>query len=148
MKVQDSITIEATRTRVFEVFRDLDNAAANISGITKIEILEGPGQLSTGTKWRETRKMFGQEATEVMWVTGFDQDASYVVEAESRGTHYRSEYLFTSEGSGTRVDMTFEGRPISFGARVFDVIGVLFLGATKKALHKDLVELKQVCEAA
>jgi len=45
------------------------------------------------------------------------------------------------------VDMTFEGRPISLGARLVSVIGVLFAGAAKKALHQDLVNLKRVCEA-
>ena len=146
MKIQDSIGINADRARVFEVFGDLDHAAANISAITKLEVLAGPAQLNMGTRWRETRKMFGQEATEEMWVTGYEQDASYVVEAESRGTHYRSEYRFTPEGSGTRVVMTFEGTPISFGARLGSVIGALFAGAAKKALHQDLVDLKRVCE--
>ncbi|WP_157155617.1 SRPBCC family protein [Diaminobutyricimonas sp. LJ205] len=148
MKIQDSISINADRARVFKVFCDLENAAANIGGITKIEVLAGPAQLNLGTKWRETRTMFGREATEEMWVTGYEQDASYVAEAESRGTHYRSEYRFTSEGSGTRVDLRFEGTPLTFGARITGVIGALFAGAAKKALHQDLVDLKRACEAA
>ena len=148
MKIQDSISINADRARVFEVFRDLDNAAANIGGITKLEVLAGPAQLDVGTRWRETRRMFGQEATEEMWITAFEQDVSYAAEAESRGTHYRSEYRFTPEGGGTRVDMTFEGKPLSMGARLASMIGGLFAGAANKALHQDLVDLKRVCEAA
>ena len=148
MKIQDSISINADRARVFQVFCDLENAPANIGGITKLEVLAGPAQLNLGTRWRETRKMFGQEATEEMWVTAFEQDTSYVVEAESRGTHYRSEYRFTPDGSGTSVLMTFEGTPVSFGARVAGVIGGLFVGTAKKALHQDLVDLKRACEAA
>ena len=147
MKIQDSISINADRARVFEVFCDLENAAANIGAITKLEVLAGPAQLNLGTRWRETRTMFGQEATEEMWVTEYEEGASYVAEAESRGTRYRSEYRFISEGSGTRVDMTFEGRPVSLGARLAGVIGVLFVGTAKKALHQDLVDLKRVCEA-
>ncbi|WP_167045171.1 SRPBCC family protein [Salinibacterium sp. ZJ454] len=147
MKIQDSINIDADRALVFEVFCDLENAAANIGAITKLEVLAGPAQLNVGTRWRETRTMFGTEATEEMWVTGYEQDASYVSEAESRGTHYRSEYRFTAEGSGTRVDMTFEGIPISMGARAASIIGALFAGAAKKALHQDLVDLKRVCES-
>jgi hypothetical protein len=77
MKVQDSISINADRARVFEVFCDLENAAANIGAITKLEVLAGPAQLNLGTRWRETRTMFGQQATEEMWVTGYEQDASY-----------------------------------------------------------------------
>jgi hypothetical protein len=148
VKIQDSISINADRKRVFEVFSNLDDATANIDAITKVEVLAGPAQLNLGTKWRETRTMFGREATEEMWVTGYERDVSYVAEAESRGTHYRSEYRFTPEGSGTRVDMTFEGTPLSFGARLAGVLGALFSGAAKKALHQDLVDLKRVCEAA
>ncbi|WP_168627213.1 SRPBCC family protein [Cryobacterium sp. BB307] len=148
MKTQDSISINANRARVFGVFCDLENAAANIGAITKVEVLTGASQLNVGTKWRETRTMFGKEATEEMWVTAYEQDVSYVAEAESRGAHYRTEYRFTPEGSGTRVDMTFEGVPLTFGARLSGIIGTLFVGAAKKALHQDLVDLKRVCEAA
>lgn len=92
--------------------------------------------------------MFGKEATEEMWVTGYRKDVSYVVEAESRGAHYRSEYRFTPEGGGTRVDMVFEGAPLTVGARLAGAIGVLFAGAARKALHQDLVDLKRACEEA
>ena len=68
-------------------------------------MLAVPAQLNLDTKWRETRTMFGQEATEEMWITEHEKDASYVAEAESRGNHYRSEYRFTTEGEGTRVDL-------------------------------------------
>lgn len=148
MRIQDRVSIDADRKQVFHVFCDLDNAAANVNAITRLEVLEGPAQLALGTKWRETRTMFGREATEEMWVTGFEQDTSYVAEAESRGTHYRSEYRFIPEGSGTRVDMSFEGTPLTFGARIAGLVGVLFAGAARKALHQDLVDLKRACEAA
>ncbi|MET4637182.1 SRPBCC family protein [Mycetocola sp. 2940] len=148
MRIQDRISINADRKQVFGVFRDLENAAANISAITRLEVLEGPAQLNVGTKWRETRTMFGKEATEEMWVTGYEQDVSYVAEAESRGTHYRTEYRFTPVGNGTRVDLTFDGAPLTFGARVAGLVGALFVGAAKKALHQDLVDLKRTCEAA
>ena len=71
---------------------------------------------------------------------------SYTVEAESHGTHYRSEYTFTPVGSGIRVDVTFEGVPLTFGARVMDAIGTLFAGTAKKRMQKDLVDLKRACE--
>ncbi len=148
MKIQTSVVVDATPQKVFEVFSDLDTFAANVSGITKVEILAGPARMEKGTKWRETRVMFGKEATEEMWVTDIQPNASYVVEAESRGIHYRSEYLFTPEGKSTVVQMTFEGQPLTFGARISSAIMVLFAGASKKALHNDMLELKRVCEAA
>ena len=148
MKIQDSISINADRARVFAVFCDLENAAANISAITKLEVLAGPSQLNLGTRWRETRTMFGRQASEVMWVTEYTENASYAVEAESHGTHYRTEYRFSAEGNGTRVTMTFVGKPVSFGARLLSPISLLFISASKKACRQDLLQLKRACEAA
>jgi len=44
--------------------------------------------------------------------------------------------------------MTFVGMPVSLGARLASPIGLLFLGAVKKALHQDLLQLKRACESA
>ncbi|GAA1214366.1 SRPBCC family protein [Rhodoglobus aureus] len=148
MKITDTVHIDAPTERVFEIFCDLDSAAANLSGITKLELLEGSAQLNLGTKWRETRMFAGKEATEEMWVTSYEQDSSYEVDAESRGTHYRSTYQFTPSHGGTRVDYRFTMTPLTFGARVMSVVGLLFLGVMKKALLQDLQQLKTACETA
>lgn len=147
MKITDTIHIDAPVERVFEIFGDLDNAAANLSGIIKLEILEGSAQLSPGTKWRETRVFAGKEATEEMWVTAYEQDDSYSVDAESHGTHYRSVYRFTPSHGGTRVDYNFTATPLTFGARVMSVVGLLFRGVMKKALTQDHHDLKVLCES-
>ena len=76
MKIQSSVVIDAAPEKVFEAFSNLDTVAANVSGITKIEILAGPARMEVGTKWRETRAMFEQEATEVMCVPNIHKDAS------------------------------------------------------------------------
>jgi len=147
MKISDTVHIDAPVERVFAIFCDLETVTANLSGITSLEVLEGPAQLNTGTRWRETRMFAGQEATEEMWVTGFEQDASYTVDAESRGTHYQSVYRFVPSHGGTRVDYSFKATPVTFGARIMSVVGLLFRGVTKKALTADHHELKSICES-
>ncbi|MEL0627385.1 SRPBCC family protein [Salinibacterium amurskyense] len=147
MKITESVHIDAPVERVFEVFCDLDNAPAHLSGINSLEVLEGPAQLKLGTKWRETRTFAGREATEVMWVTDYEQDVSYTVDAQSHGTHYQSVYLFMPSHGGTRLEYRFTMTPLTFGARLMNVVGLLFLGVTKKALTQDHHELKTVCEA-
>jgi hypothetical protein len=146
MKIIDAVAIDAERAHVFAIFCDLDNAVSDLESITKIEVLAGPAQLNMGTKWRETRIMFGKEATEEMWVTAYELGTSYAVEAESHGTHYRTEYRFSAEGKGTLATMTFSATPVSLGARLASPIGLLFIGATKKACHQDLLQLKRACE--
>ena len=147
MKIKTAIQINAPRSDVFNAFSDLNGIESVIDGIQSIEVLEGPAQMAVGTKWKETRVMFGKEATEVMWVTELDKDERYVVEAESHGTHYRSEYTFTDSKEGTDVTMTFEGKPLSLFSKIMSVMFIFFVGATKKALKQDMENLKQHLES-
>jgi uncharacterized membrane protein len=149
MVIEESIEIAAPRARVFEVFTDIPNAAEMLDGINSIEVLSDEGDFGEGFRWRETRTMFRKEATEEMWVTKFDAPASYTVEAESHGTHYRSVYAFEpadDNNESTWVDLTFEGRPVSTAAKLMSPFAVFFKSATSKAFRKDLAQLKAACE--
>jgi uncharacterized membrane protein len=147
MKITDTIMINATLERVFGVFTDIEKAPERIKAITKIEVLEGPSKLQLGTKWRETRTMFGKEASETMWVTEMRPSAGYAVEAESHGTKYRSEYTFAENENGVEVTFSFEGLPQTMGARIMGLAFGLFKSATQKALHQDLLDLKAAAES-
>lgn len=141
-----STHVAAPVERVFEVYTRIDKAAERIPDITKIEMLtEGP--FGKGTRWRETRVMFKKEATEEMWVTGFDPPRSYTVEAESHGMHYSTLFSFTPEGDGTKVTWTFSGTPVSLGAKIMaPIFNVLMKGTMKKCMLGDLEALRGVCE--
>ncbi len=152
MQVREAITIRASVRRVFDVFTDLDRAAERLSGVTAVEVVEGPGlPLAVGTKWKETRVMMGKEATETMWVTAVDAPHGYVVEAESCGTHYVSTFTFTptaDDPEQTEAAMTFSGRPMSLGARLLAPIMLRLMGGSlRKMIRRDLEDLKRVCEA-
>ncbi len=140
-------TIRAAPERVFAISTDLENLAERVSGIESVEVLtEGP--MREGTRWRETRTMLGKQATEEMWVTRFEPPRSLVVEAESHGAHYRTEFRFEPEGLGTRVTMVFGARPLTLAARIFSVIGVLAMGSIRKTLERDLDDVKRAAEEA
>lgn len=149
MQVEASITIAAPPERVFSVFTDFKNLESNVPAITKVELLEKNGEPVVGMKWRETRVMFGKEATETMWISEITSPQSYVVEAESHGVHYRSTYTFTpTDNGGTHVSMTFGGEPQTMMGKVMAAIfGSLMKGATTKALEDDMTALKKVAES-
>lgn len=147
MKISSTVTINADISKVFTVFTDLGKASDRISGISKLEVLEGPSKLAVGTKWKETRTVFGKEATETMWVTELSKNKSYSVDAESHGTKYSSTFTFSSVDGGTEVTWVFAGTPQTFGAKVMGLLGILFKGATQKMLEADLQDLKKACEA-
>lgn len=141
-----SVRIEAPRERVFEVFADLPNVASRVKGIVRLEVLtEGP--VGKGTRFRETRVMFGKEATETMEITAFDPPRSYSAEATSCGTHYVAKHDFRSAGSATVVDLTFTATPTTLiGKAVGALMAKMMMNACRKAVEKDFADLKRHIE--
>ena len=112
-----STVISASPERVFALFTDLAHAPDNIRAIKKLELLT-PGPMCMGTRFRETRVMFGKEATEEMEVIELDPGRSYAVTASSCGTRYLTRFSFQPVPEGTRVDLRFEATPVSFFAKL------------------------------
>jgi len=141
-----STHVSAPLEQVFEVYTQIDKAAERIPDITALEVLsEGP--FGEGTRWRETRVMFKKEATEEMWVTGFDPPNAYTVEAESHGMSYSTRFSFTPDGEGTEVRWDFSGTAQTLGTKIMSpIFNVLMKGTMKKCMQRDLDALRQVCE--
>ena len=141
-----STHVSAPVEKVFEVYTDLDKAADRIPGIVSLERLTD-GPFAVGTRWRETRVVFKKEATEEMWVTGYDAPNSYTVGAESNGMKYATEFSFVPDGDGTTVTWTFSGTPQTFGTKLMSpIFGVLMKGPMKKLMMQDLEALRVACE--
>lgn len=141
--------VAAPPDRVWAVITDLDRSPEVISGISRIERLDGSDGFGVGTRWRETRTMFGREATEVMEVTAVDAGQSYTVEADGQGAHYTST-LAVQPGvaGGSRLVMTFGAQPQGMFAKVMAAtVGRLLMGATRKALEQDLADIAAAAES-
>jgi hypothetical protein len=146
MKISETVHINASIGRVFDVFTDLGQAQANLSGINSLELLDGPEKMQVGTRWRETRTMMGMESTEEMWVSELTSNKSYAVDAESHGTKYHSEFTFEEVDGGIDVTWMFGGEPQTVFAKIMSLSTALFSGSMKKMLGKDLGDLKIACE--
>ncbi len=140
--------IERPRHEVFTVFTDFDEMPKLIDKITNIEVLtEGPTR--KGTRFRETREMFGKQATEEMEVTDFQPEESYTCEADSHGMHYRTLYQFEPVGHATDVHCLVEAKPVSLTAKIFSPLtGWLMMGTTRKIFTQDIDDLKEAAEKA
>ena len=93
--------------------------------------------------------MMGKLATETMWITAFDPPRSYVVEAESCGTHYTSTMTLEPSDGGTRVTMSFEGRPLTLLSKLLSFpMGLMMKGMLRKMIANDLADLARYCEAS
>ena len=141
-----SVQVSAPLEQVFEVFTDLEQAEERIPAITKLELLsEGP--FREGTRWRETRVVMKKEATEEMWVTGFEPPHRYTVEAQSNGMLFQTLFEFVPEGDGTRVTWTFGGTAQSLAAKLTaPIFGFFMNGMMKRCMLEDLEALRDVCE--
>jgi hypothetical protein len=145
-KIEVSRRIAADPDLVFDRAADVANAAEFIGAVTKSEILTD-GPVGVGTRFRESRVMFGREATEEMEFVEFERPSHYAVEAESCGARYYSVLRCTPVEGGTEVSMSFEGTPLSFFARIMSILMKPMMKKIGKQLLKDLDDLAAVCEA-
>ena len=141
--------ISASVDVVWAIMTDLEDAADTISAIQSIEILSEPQAFDVGTRWRETRTMFGRQATEEMWVTAVDPGTSYVVEAENNGARYTTIMKVVGMGEhASKISMSFAAEPTGTMAKVMGAtVGKLFANATRKALAQDLDDIAAAAEA-
>ncbi|MGH7674344.1 MAG: SRPBCC family protein [Gemmatimonadales bacterium] len=138
----------APPARVFAATTDFDAMRNWMPGFVGVDKLTA-GPFSKGTKFRETRKMFGREATEHFEVTGYEagKQVEFFVDGtkgSSRRGEYRFRYAFTPSAKGTTVTINGE---ISGMGKVGELIGRLLMGPVmKKAVGKDLAALRKYVE--
>ncbi|MEZ5990603.1 MAG: SRPBCC family protein [Planctomycetota bacterium] len=137
--------VDAPPERVFDVASDFANAGRNIRAITSLEVLTA-GPIGVGTRFRETRTMFGRPATEEMVIIGFERPRSYTVGCENHGCTYRTEFRFEPTAGGTEIAMTFEAVPRTLAAKVMGFLLRPLLRKCIKETEKDLDDLKAVAE--
>lgn len=147
MKVTANIDVDAPAQVVWAAITDIQNPAKMISGIISVEILQQPAEGVVGLKWQETRKMFGKEATETMWITEAEENVYYQTRAENSGTVYISRMELDGDGDKCTLLMSFADQPASIFARVMSsVMGVIGSEWMKKLLQQDLQDIKQFVE--
>lgn len=140
-------TVDAPVETVWSLATDLERWAAVISGIEHIEVLEGDG-FAEGTRWRETRRMMGREATEEMWLTEVRPGHSYTAEADGPGVRYVTTFTFEPTGTDrSKVSFTFGALPTGVLAKVLlAVAGGVGLRSMRKAIQGDLDDLAAAAE--
>lgn len=150
MPIQFSTTqyFNAPVERVFNGLTDLDDAKNWMRGLVKIEKIKGD-RVEPGAVWRETRKMFGKDATEEFEVVSVIPRKEIKLRVDgTKGTSKKGEYLFhyvvQEKNGGT--DVTMHGE-IAGLKGIAAILGKLFAGMFKKACMKDLLALKAHLES-
>ena len=147
MQVSTNIEISKSKMDVWKAITDIENSAGMISGILSIDVLEKPDSGLIGFKWKETRKMFGKEATEVMWITDSVDNEYYCTRAESHGSVYVTRISLSDDGPNAQLTMSFSGKAQTLGAKIFSFfMSAIFKGSMEKELYKDLTDIKEYVE--
>lgn len=145
---EQSIQIVAAPERVFAAMTDVEQLRQwmpNLVSLTPANDVP----MGVGHEWKETRKMFGREASEFFEVTDYDPPRRLGLRVDgSKGTSGKGEYLFNynlePSESGTKLRVKSEIRVTGWFARfVCGLLGGVFL----KMCLKDLTAMKAFVEA-
>lgn len=139
-------TIDAEPNVVFDALTDLEKLPERIEGITGIELLT-EGRVGVGSQFKETRVMFGKEASETMTVSELERPTRLVFTADSHGCAYVTTHSLRTENDKTVVELTFEGKPHKPIAKLLAFMMKPMMKSCEKASAQDLADLKQSLEA-
>jgi hypothetical protein len=146
--VEAQVAINGSRAAIWAAITNIENAAAFISGIEKIEVLEKPAQGLVGLKWRETRTLFGKPATAEKWITDAAENEFYKTRAEDGGFVFLTTRRISQSSAGMALSECHESRPQGIVARLMTIpMRLFFKGTIKKAVLQDLTDIKVVVEA-
>ncbi|WP_240508106.1 SRPBCC family protein [Virgibacillus indicus] len=140
-------TIQVSKQKAFNSLLDLDAANHWMQGLVRMERLDD-GPMKAGSEWKETRKMFGKEATEHFEVVEFNEPEKIVLRCDgTKGTTGKGEFIFTYRitSSGEYSEITLDGE-IKGLTGLTKLFGKLMAGTFKKACAKDLDALKDYLE--
>ena len=145
MQVSVETEIAAPPDVVFATMTDVARWPDFIGEVERAELLTD-GPVRVGTRFRETRQMFGRSASEEMTVAELELPRRFVLTAESHGTRYIATHEVTPTPKGARLALTFAGTPVTVAARLFSMIGLLFMGSVRRKLEGDLTQVKVEAE--
>lgn len=145
-----SITVEkhinAPVETVFARASNVHNWANQVEAITKIEV-HTEGSVGDGTRFTETRTMWGKEASETMTFANFDPPNGFTLLASSHGCDYVSTHTFEPSGEGTKMTLHFKGTPRTLIAKLMGVMFALMKKSMCTMLEKDMDDLARACES-
>lgn len=149
MQVEVTHDSSAPADVVWAVMTDLERTPTVLSSVTAVERIAGGPGFDVGARWRETRTMFGRQASEVLAVTSVDvAGRRYVVEADNRGTHYVQAVSVTPTPEGSRLRMSLRSEATGLAGRLLQrSLGRRFESASRDQLAIDLAEIAAAAEA-
>ena len=147
MIVEAQIPIKGSKAAVWAVMTNIEGAAAILSGVEKIEVVERPATSLVGLKWKETRILFGKPATVEKWITEVKENEYYTTRAEDSGFVFITTNRISGSDGNVVLTGIHETQPQGFAAKLKSLPMVFFKGVIKKAILQDLNDVKAAIES-
>ena len=134
-------TFRSPIDQIFAAMTDLDRLPEMVSEITAMQrVTEGP--VGVGTRFRETRTMFGKDRTEEMEFTAFEPGKGYTIGCSGCGCEMSFVHRYTPEGEGTRLELECVVRPVTLLAKITTPFAnAMMRGPMCKSMKKDFDEV-------
>jgi len=132
-------TVPISKQKMYNGLLDLDDAKVWMQGFVGIQRLDD-GPLKVGSQWKETRKMYGKEASEHFEVVELNEPNKIVLRCDgTKGTTGKGEFIFTYklDSLDSHTEITLDGE-INGLTGISKFFGKMMAGTFKKACAKDL----------
>lgn len=134
--------IDAPLDVVFRTVADIREFSKAVPHIVNVEFVSAV-QSGVGTRFRETRRMKGKEATEEFEVTEYVENERVRIVTDSHGTVWDSVFSVAPEDGGTGLTLTMDARAYKLLPRLMNP---LIKGMIHRAVGEDMDLVKQYCE--
>jgi uncharacterized protein YndB with AHSA1/START domain len=148
IELRDSTLIDAPAARVWEVLIDIPSHERILSEVVRIEELEGEkGQV--GYRWRETRKVNGQQGTGEIRIVAVDPARSISSVGTANGLTTRGTYTLTERGGRTELSVSAVTDPKDapwLPRLVMVLFGRHVIKQTRESARRELDDVAAYCE--
>lgn len=136
----------AAPERVFAVLADPVGTSVHLQHVQALEWLT-PGPVGVGSRFRETRRVFGRESTQELTITRFEPPTRIAMAVEKPSMSTASIFDLAPDGAGTRVRVGIEVRGHTFSGKLLALLLFpLMARAIQSAVRNDLEDLRATIE--
>lgn len=135
--------IHAPLERVFDTIAHIENYEKAVPEIVRIERLSDV-RTGVGTRFRETRRMGGKEATTELEVTAYVENDRVRIVGDAGGTVWDTVFEVVAESDCVRLTASMDARPYRLVSRLINPLIARFV---RRAMESDMDAVKAYCEA-
>ena len=141
-QISISRRINAPADLVFQTVADIHNFSKAVPHIVSAEILSDV-KSGVGTRFRETRRIDGKEATTELEVTEFVENDRVRIVSDTRGTIWDTVFTVRSADGQTDLNMTMDAKAHKLLPKLMNP---LIMKMIRKAIEGDMDAVKAYCE--